>query len=57
MPPPDENADLLDFTKDRAHLLFQGVYGDFPHHNIGSHLDGGVVVGAGLLHIHQAGIP
>ena len=23
-------------------MLLQGVYGDFPHHNDGSHLDGGI---------------
>ena len=40
--PPEENADLLGFTPERAHLLLQGVYGDFPHHNDGSHLDGGI---------------
>ena len=40
--PPEENADLLGFTPERANLLLQGVYGDFPHHNNGSHLDGGI---------------
>ena len=40
--PPEENADLLGFTPERAHLLLQGVYGEFPHHNNGSHLDGGI---------------
>ena len=40
-PPPEENADLLGLTPDRAHLLLQGVYGDFPHHNNGLHLEGG----------------
>ena len=39
--PPEENADLPGFTPEDAHLLLQGVYGDFPHHNDGSHLDGG----------------
>ena len=24
------------------HLLLQGIYGEFPHHNDGSHLDGGI---------------
>ena len=38
--PLEENVDLLDFTPDCAHLLFQGVNGYFPHHNDGSHLDG-----------------
>ena len=40
--PPEENADLPRFTPERAHLLLQGVYGDFLHHNDGSHLDGGI---------------
>ena len=40
--PPEENADIPGFTPERAHLLLQGVYGDFPHHNDGSHLDGGI---------------
>ena len=40
MPPPEENADLPDFTPDHAHLLLQEVSADFPHHNDGSHLDG-----------------
>ena len=42
LPPPEKNADLPDFTPERAHLLLREVYGDFPHHNDGSHLDGGV---------------
>ena len=29
VPPPEENADHPDFTPERAHLLLQGVYGDF----------------------------
>ena len=41
-PPPEENAYLLGFTPERAHLLLQGVYGDLPHHNDGSHLDRGI---------------
>ena len=41
-PPPEENADLLGFNPERVHLLFQGVYGDFLHHNNRSHLDGGI---------------
>ena len=40
--PPEENADLPGFHSERAHLLLQGVYGDFLHHNDGSHLDGGI---------------
>ena len=40
--PPEENSDLPGFTPERAHLLLQGAYGDFPHHNDGSHLDGGI---------------
>ena len=42
-PPPEENADLPEFTPGCAHLLLQEVYGHFPHHNDGSHLDWGVV--------------
>ena len=42
-PPPEENADLPDFTPERANLLLQGVYGEYLHHNNGSHLDGGFV--------------
>ena len=41
-PPPKENADLSEFTPERAHILFQEVYGAFPCHNKGSYLDGGV---------------
>ena len=37
-----ENADLPGFHPERVHLLVQGVYGDFPHHKDGSHLDGGI---------------
>ena len=42
VPPLKENADLLDFTSDRTHLLLQEFYGDFPHQNDGLHLGGGV---------------
>ena len=42
-PSPEENEDLPRFTPERAHLLLQGVYGDFPHHNDGSHLEWGIV--------------
>ena len=42
VPPPEDNADLRDFTPDRAHLLLQEVYGDFPHQNDGLNLDEGV---------------
>ena len=35
--------DLPDFTPERAHRLLQGVYGDFPNHNDGSHPDRRVV--------------
>ena len=45
-PPPEENADLPDFTPQRAHLLLQEVYRDFPHCNYGSHLDVGVAYDA-----------
>ena len=41
--PPEENTDLLGFHPERAHLLLQGVYGDFMYHLNGSHLDGGIV--------------
>ena len=40
--PPEEKADLTDFTPERAYLLWREVYGNFPHHNYGSYLDGGV---------------
>ena len=39
---PEENADLPYFISGCAHLLLQGVYGDFSHHNNRLHLDGGV---------------
>ena len=42
MTPPEESIDLSDFTPEHAHLLLQGFYGDFLHHNYGSHLDRGV---------------
>ena len=38
--PPEENADLPDFTPERAHLLLREVNVDFPHQNNGSPLDG-----------------
>ena len=44
--PPEETADLLGFTPERAHLLLQGVYGDLLHHNDRLHLDGGVTYDA-----------
>ena len=37
--PLEENADLPGFAPESAHLLLQGVYGDFPHHNDGLHLN------------------
>ena len=40
--PPEESAELLGFHPARAHLLLQGVYGDFPHHNNGLQLGGGI---------------
>ena len=40
--PLEENADLPGFAPESAHLLLQGVYGDFLHHNDGLHLDGGI---------------
>ena len=44
--PLEENADLPGFHPESAHLLLQGVYGYFPHHNDRSHLDGGITDGA-----------
>ena len=43
LPPTEENADLLDFTPERPHMFLREVYGEFSHHNDGSHMDGGVV--------------
>ena len=40
--PPEENTDLPDFTPESVHLLLRGFYGDYLHHNDGSHLYGGV---------------
>ena len=40
---PLKNVDLPGFSMEHTHLLLQGVYGDFPHHNDGSHLDGVVL--------------
>ena len=40
--PPEENEDLLGFTPEHAHLVLQGIYGNFPHHNNGFHLDRGI---------------
>ena len=40
--PPEENADLPGFHPECVHLLLQGVYGDFLHHNDGSHLVRGI---------------
>ena len=39
VPPPEINADLPDFTPECVHLLLREVYGDFPHHNDGLHMD------------------
>ena len=47
---PEENTDLPDFTPEIVHLLLQGVYGDYPHHNYGSHLDEGVADDTILKH-------
>ena len=38
VPPLEKNADQTDFTPERAYLLMEGVYGDFPYHNDGSYL-------------------
>ena len=43
MSPMEENADLPEFTFKSTHLLLQGVYGNYLHHNDGSHLYGGVM--------------
>ena len=43
VPPPEENADLPGFQPESAHLLLQGVYRDFPHHNDRAHLDRGIM--------------
>ena len=43
VPLPEENTDLPGFHPERVHLLFQGVYGYLPHHNVRAHLDGGIV--------------
>ena len=48
--PLEENADLPGLIPEHAHLLLQGVYGDFPHHNDGSHLDGGIADDAAWQH-------
>ena len=37
-PPTEVNADLPEFTPERAHMLLQEVYGNFQHHNNGEHL-------------------
>ena len=42
IPPPEENSDLPGFHPQCAHLLLQGVYGDFLYHNNRSHLDRGI---------------
>ena len=46
--PLEENVDLLGFHPERAHLLLQGVFGDFPHHNNASHLDRGIADDAAM---------
>ena len=38
----EEYADMKDFNPSKAHLSLQEVYGDFPNHNDGVHLTGGV---------------
>ena len=42
MLPPELNTYLPDFNPEHAHLLLQGVYGEFLHQNDRSHLDRGV---------------
>ena len=41
VPLPEENADLPYITPLSAHLFVQVVFGVFPYHNYGAHLDGG----------------
>ena len=48
--PSEEKKDLPGFTLERAHLLLQEVYGDFMHHNDGSHLDGEIADNAAWQH-------
>ena len=64
VPPLEENEYLPGFSPERVHLLFQEVYGDFPHHNNRAQLDRVIVddaawqcAGAGLLPTHRAGTP
>ena len=40
--PPEENADLPGFAPKSTHLLLQEVYGAYPHHNDGAHLERGI---------------
>ena len=43
MPPPQrETQTYWDSPQNVRTCFLQGVYGDFPHHNDGSHLDGGI---------------
>ena len=48
--PLEKNNDLPGFAPESAHLLLQGVYGDFPNHNDGSHLDRGISDDAAWQH-------
>ena len=48
---PEENTDLPGFHPKCAHLLLQGVYGVFLHHNVGTHLDGGIMDDAIWKHL------
>ena len=64
MPPLEGNAYLPDFTLGRAHLLFQGLYGYFPHTTtvctwIGESRTtlSGSVLGAGWKCSRLAGMP
>ena len=50
---PEKNADLPEFSPESAHLLLQGVYGDFPHHNNESHMDRGITEDAAWQHCWQ----
>ena len=42
-PLPEENAYLPGFAPESVHMLLQGAYGYFPHHNDESHLDGEIM--------------
>ena len=49
-PPPEENIYFPVFAPEGAHLLLQGFYRDFPHHNDVSHLYGVIADDAAWQH-------